>query len=131
MTRTPTTAAPVPTAPVLRGSVWFRLLVAAIVAATIGLVTWTAVQQRSIDGNVEAMPAPIQQSIRQVERADEARAALRHADAAEVRRFTNRVEPFAPVRPGAEDLERMEQAEIRRHRAQAPAPGVVRPGVSP
>jgi hypothetical protein len=111
MTRTPTTV-PTTAAPTLTAR-RFRLLV----AATIGLAGWTVVQQRSVNDAISAAPAPIRQSVRQVEHADEARAALRRLDETDVTRFTNRVDALAA---GAASQQEQE-APRRTHR----------PGVQP
>lgn len=113
MTRTLTTVPPT-TAPNLRSDWRFRALIAAIVVVTIALAAWTVAQQRTIDDTAGALPAPPQHSVRQIERAEETRAALQRLDEVEVRRFTNQATPLAPVRPDAHDLQRMEQTELKR-----------------
>lgn len=104
MTRTLTTI-PAPVAPSLGGR-RFALLVAAIIALTLGLVIWTTTQQRPVDDVVGARQAPIQQSVRQVEHADEAAAALRQLDETDALRFRNRIDALAPAAvavPGSQD----------------------------
>lgn len=130
MTRTLTTVPPT-TAPRLRSDRRFHALIAAIVVVTIALAAWTAVQQRAIDDTIGVLPAPPQQSVRQIERADEARAALQRSGEVEVQRFGNQASALAPARPDSQDLQRMEQAEIERFGNREVRPTFRHPGVQP
>lgn len=131
MTRTlHTTPAPT-TVPSLRPAWRFRALIALIVAATVGLIVWTGVQQRAVDTSVTTAPAPAHQSVRQIERADQMRVELRHLDDTEVQRFRNQVEAAAPVRPDTQFLTRLEEAEQRRFRNRIGAPDHEHPGLQP
>ena len=131
MTRTLTTAPAPTTVGSLRPAWRFRALIAVIVAATVGLIVWTGVQQRAVDTSVTTMPAPVHQSVRQIERADQVRAERQHLDDIEVRRFGNQVDAAAPVRPDAQRLDGLEEGELRRFRNRVDTPDDAHPGLQP
>lgn len=119
------------TLPVLRPNRRFWALIAAIVVATAALVIWTVTQQQTIDDGVTAPQAMTHPSIRQVERADAAFAALEQLDRSDVRRFDNQAAALAPVKPNARQLQRLEQTEVQRFRNRLPSPEYRHPGVQP
>jgi len=104
-----TTTVPIPTiTPTVRPSPRLAAWIAAIVVVTVLLLTWGAGQLRTVDTTVDAVPAAVHQSIRQVEHAEQVDAHLRRLHAIEAQRFANRydadLDGSAPLRrrPGVQ-----------------------------
>jgi hypothetical protein len=128
MTRDITTA-PVPTTtPALRSNWRFGARIAVIIVATLLLLTWTAGQLRTTDDTVNAVPAPVHQSIRQVDHAEQGRAQLGRLEDTDVRRFANQASALTPVQSNP-NLK--EQAVLRQLNDAESAPLHRRPGVQP
>lgn len=116
------TTAPVPAStPTLRSSWRFGARIAALVLATLLLVTWTVSQLRTVDDMVNAVPAPVQQSIRQVEHAEQVSGTLRRLEDTEVRRFANQSSAVTPAQPNPHQEQADDAASAQRGR----------PGVQP
>lgn len=126
-----TTAIPAATA-VSRFGLRFWALVAVIIAATAVLGMWMATQHHAdVGASTVAAQAVPAQSIRQVEHEAEVRARLTHLDETDARRFANRAGALAPVRSNAQQMQRLEHAELQRFRNRAGSPVYRHPGVQP